>query len=85
MKILNITHQIGGTHGVILDDEDYDFIVNNHIKVRLKWAKSVKNFYPYIGAEALYRQITNCPKGLTVDHINRNPLDNKTNIINRKT
>ena len=25
----------------------------------------------------LHRFLTNCPKGLTVDHINRNPLDNR--------
>ena len=27
--------------------------------------------------KALHRIITDCPKGLVVDHINRNPLDNR--------
>ena len=77
MKELWLTHSTRGTHAILLDDEDYDFIVKNHIQVRLKYEKTIKNFYAYVGSEPLHRQITNCPKGLTVDHINRNPLDDR--------
>lgn len=35
----------------------------------------------YQKGEGLHRLITNCPKGKVVDHINRNPLDNRKNNL----
>ena len=42
--------------------------------------KRVKSFIPYIynnHSLSIHRFITNCPKGLEVDHINHNTLDNR--------
>lgn len=57
------------------DIEDKEFVLNN--KIRLKYDKTIDWFYVYCGFEAVHRLLTDCPKGLVVDHINRNPLDNR--------
>lgn len=61
----------------LVDDEDYKFLN--------KWSWSYSTYgYAIRSSPApkkqiiwLHRQIMNCPKGLFVDHINGNPLDNR--------
>lgn len=72
------------THGkkiVLLDDEDYDYFVNNNIKLWINYAPTVHNFYVIFCKDnkrvRLHRFITKCPKGLQVDHVNHNTLDNR--------
>lgn len=72
-----INSQKYGKQVVLLDDEDYDFVITNNIRLRLKYDKTINGFYCYSGIQALHRILTDCPKGLVVDHINRNPLDNR--------
>lgn len=65
---------------VLIDTEDLDIVLKNG-----KWLASpthgrCKKIYYYIynnKTMGLHRLITNCPKHLQVDHINRNPLDNR--------
>lgn len=65
---------------VLIDTEDLDIVLKNG-----KWFASpthgrCKKIYYYIynnKTMGLHRLITNCPKHLQVDHINRNPLDNR--------
>ena len=84
-----------------IDKEDIHIL--DKYKLRVKFDKTINGFYIYTGrmnnkkweVNLLHRIITNCPKGMQVDHINRNPLDNIksnlrvcTNIVNannRKT
>jgi hypothetical protein len=86
---MRITQKDGEQHEVLVDTEDYyrvdkggKWYVNKNnrsddlryvfrkIKVNGKWT-----------TESLHRFITNTPKGLVVDHINHNTLDNrKTNL-----
>lgn len=71
---------------VLLDKEDYDFLINNGY--RLRRCKTKGNFF-YIRARNyklkqdifLHRLIMNCPKGKEVDHINHNILDNRKNNL----
>lgn len=65
---------------VLIDTEDLDIVLKNG-----KWFASpthgrCKKIYYYVynnKTMGLHRLITNCPKHLQVDHINRNPLDNR--------
>lgn len=65
---------------VLIDTEDLDIVLKNG-----KWFASpthgrCKKIYYYIynnKTMGLHRLITNCPKHLQVDHINRNTLDNR--------
>ncbi len=67
---------------VLLDKEDYDFLIQNGYKLR---RCKTKNDFFYIKARSyklnqdifLPRLIMNCPKGKEVDHINHNVLDNR--------
>lgn len=77
-------------YGKIYTTMDIDNIwVLCKYKLRVKYDKTIKNFYVYTGhmedgkwvINALHRVITKCPKGLQVDHIDRNPLNNtKSNL-----
>lgn len=65
---------------VLIDTDDLDLVLKNG-----KWFASpthgrCKKIYYYIYNNktiGLHRLITNCPKHLQVDHINRNSLDNR--------
>lgn len=60
-------------HKVLVDKEDVKNIVNKFGRCNVTGAGYVMNKNKLL----LHRFITNCPKGLVVDHINRNPLDNR--------
>lgn len=73
-----------GKQIVLLDDEDYDKVINEKYSLSVTWDKTIKGFYVAFTAKPknsssrlLYRYLLNPSKGLTVDHINRNPLDNR--------
>ena len=69
----------------LLDYETLKLIETEKYRLRVKYDKTINNFYVYTGrmknkkweVKALHRIITDCPKELVVDHINRNPLDNR--------
>ena len=86
MKEYIINSNKYGKFTVLLDDEDYKYFVGNNITLSLHGAKRYKN--PYIQFKnkcadgikrwtMLHRFITECPDDKMVDHINRNPLDNR--------
>lgn len=73
-----------GKQIVLLDDEDYDKVIKEKYSLSVTWDKTIKGFYVAFTAKPkdsssrlLYRYLLNPSKGLTVDHINRNPLDNR--------
>lgn len=73
-----------GTKIVLLDDDDYDRIIKEKYSLSVTWDKTIKNFYVAFtkkpensNSRLLHRYLLNPPKGMTIDHINRNPLDNR--------
>ena len=88
MKIYTINSKKYGDIKVLLDNEDYNNIINENIILHPKYDKTINNFYIQLHIEdkskkdkrttvGLHRYLTKCPKGKVVDHINRNPLDNR--------
>lgn len=67
----------------LIDLEDLPLLLS--YKLRLKYDKTINNFYIYTGRmldnrwciKALHRVLINCPDHLQVDHISRDPLDNR--------
>ncbi len=77
-----------GRKVVLLDEEDYNKIIASNFKLHLKYDKTVNNFYVQFhypdatkkdnrSTIGLHRWVMGSPKGLQIDHINRNPLDNR--------
>ena len=77
-----------GKQIVLLDDEDYNDIIEKKYILHLKYDKTIKGFYIQFhypdktkkenrGTIGLHRYIMKCPNGLQVDHINRNTMDNR--------
>ena len=70
-----------GEFKVLLDD-DYNNLVTNSLNVYVKYHNKIKGFYAYISTkphnqQPLHKYLMNYPKGLVVDHINHNTLDNR--------
>lgn len=76
MKVYEVFHKTYGLQKVLLDDDDYEKLIKGK-ELRVKYDKTINGFYVYQGLIAVHRIITNCPKGMCVDHLNRNPLDNR--------
>lgn len=60
---------------VLLDAEDYDRLRERRLTV----ARHFNNPYPYVmaGGKPIHREIMGAPKGVVVDHINGDTLDNR--------
>jgi len=72
-----------GNHILMIDDEDYDKIKEHvwHIafskeKKTFSVLTNIKNGEKYT-PKSIHRLLTNCPKGLVVDHKNHNAFDNR--------
>ena len=87
-KIYTIDSKKYGRIEVLLDDEDYDRIIKENIILHPKYDVTINGFYIQFHIKdltkkdgrttiGLHRWILNCEKGLQVDHINHNTLDNR--------
>jgi hypothetical protein len=63
----------------IVDDEDHEWLSSFKWRAHNPSGKPGGLFYALTGYRgvAMHRMITDCPKGLMVDHINKNSLDNR--------
>lgn len=62
----------------IIDDEDFDYITSYKWHARKASGRKGSMYYAKsYKAGMMHRLIMNCPKGLQVDHINHNPMDNR--------
>ena len=75
MKFVPINGEKGENKFIIIDDNQYDFVINE------KWYLNSKGYiirnFPNKKRILLHRILTNCPKNMIIDHINRNKLDNR--------
>ena len=79
MKEIKVVHPTQGELTVIIDAEDWDK-VNKHTW-RALWREDYNRAYIRMGPRPqtyLHRFIMNTPKGMSTDHINGDPLDNRT-------
>jgi hypothetical protein len=61
---------------LLIDDEDYEKIKDWKIQID-RYVVISKKEGPLLYKATLHRYIMKCPKDLIVDHINRNPYDNR--------
>jgi hypothetical protein len=62
----------------MVDAEDVERIEMFNHKIYADYKKNVKSHYAVLGNQGfLHRFITNAPKGMVVDHINHDTLDNR--------
>lgn len=62
----------------LVDDEDFDFLLGFSWYAKKASGRKGSQYYPTnwkVGK--MHRLIMNCPKGMQVDHINHNPMDNR--------
>ena len=80
-KEYKVISKVHGEQVILLDDEDYDKIIKDNIKIWVNYAPTVHGCYAIFWKEnkriRLHRWVTNCPSKLMVDHINHNTLDNR--------
>jgi len=82
MKILTIESPTHGTHRVLLDDDDYDRVMVmgkwNLLKVRSTfYVLAQSGSWNYLHRFIMKEELEKSPKGMVVDHINGNGLDNR--------
>ena len=88
MKKIIIESKTHGRHEVLLDDEDYEWVSKHRWQVNPQNNPNYKGpdkFYVVRSNSikgkkknfSLHREIMKAPKGMQVDHINGNPLDNR--------
>jgi len=84
--IMTIVSKKYGTHSIYIDVADIDKVSKYTWHVRPDYSLNKEVFYAeseiYISRKerhtiSMHRVITNCPKGMVVDHINHNTLDNR--------
>jgi len=79
----------------IVDDNDFDFVTQFKWYAKAGSGRKGSQFYAHsYAAGKMHRLIMACPKGMQVDHINHNPMDNrrsnlrictlKENLYNRR-
>lgn len=74
--IITLNTKKYGKLDILLDDEDYQQFKDT--KLYISFMQSNKNFYAMTAEKKyIHRLIMNAPKGLVVDHINHNTLDNR--------
>lgn len=80
-KSFTITQRNGKQHTAIVDADRYDEIVKLSPSVMPDTSSNSGGVYVNIRVNkksiGLHRWLTNAPKGMVVDHINHNPLDNR--------
>ena len=83
-KIYEINSKKYGKVEVLLDDDDYDRVIKERYSLTVTYDDTIHNFYVAFtkkpsnsNSRLLHRYILNPPNGMTIDHINRNPLDNR--------
>jgi hypothetical protein len=58
--------------------DDGDFYKVKPFKWRINWFPKANTFYAFTNTQiSMHRFISHCPKGMVVDHINHNGLDNR--------
>lgn len=73
-----------------VDEIHYDKLMSSNLKWHLGWSKTVKQYYakatkykglkngkPLYETILMHRFLTDCPEGMTVDHLNYDTLDNR--------
>lgn len=77
--VINRTYR-GRIYEILIDDEDFDFV--NSLRFGLvKQGLSKLRVYSQSEKNYLHRLLMKCPKNMSVDHINGNPLDNRKNNL----
>jgi hypothetical protein len=83
--VITITQTNGEVHEVLIDTEDYHRMGKGSKWFVIKNSRSNNLLYVYRNIwvdgkrtlEALHRFVTNAPKGMVVDHIHHDTLDNR--------
>lgn len=83
-KVYTINSKKYGDVDVLLDNEDYERVMKERYSLSVTYDKTIKGFYvaftkkpPTSKSRLLHRYILNPVDNMTVDHINRNTLDNR--------
>lgn len=73
-----------GKQIVLLDDEDYERVIKEKYSLSVTYDKTINGFYVAFttkpknsSSRLLHRYLLNPDRNMTVDHINRNTLDNR--------
>lgn len=84
-----------GKFECLVSEEHYDKLVESKLKWHLLWSNTVKSWYakstrykgskdgkPQYETVLMHRFLMDCPKDMTVDHLNYNTLDNRKCNLN---
>ena len=81
MKEYIVSSKVHGKKVILLDDEDYDKIVSENIRLWVNYAPTTRSCYAIFWKNnkrvRLHRWLMECPSDKIVDHINHNTLDNR--------
>lgn len=86
----NIRNRKGECYTCLIDSDDFEKLNNFGYKWHLIWSKTTKSYYakatkyngiingkPSYETILMHRFIMDCPKDMTVDHLNYDTLDNR--------